>query len=306
MKIIAGTTDFTIEEKTAVAIGKFDGIHKGHKRLLDEIRKAADQGLKTAIFTFDPSPAVFFKGNQTGELMTREEKRQAFEKLGIDYLVEYPFSRETAAVSPRDYVEEFLLEKMHAGFIAAGEDVSFGDRGAGDAALLREIAGKHNVQVRIIKKICHGDREISSTFVREALVKGDMELVNELLSEPYFISGTVQHGNRIGRTLGMPTVNLHPQEGKLLPPNGVYFSTVTYGQQIFYGVTNIGYKPTVEDTHRMGVETYIFDFNEDIYEKDITVHLFHFERPEQKFAGLNELKAAIAKNVADGKRYFNL
>ena len=133
-----------------------------------------------------------------------------------------------------------------------------------------------------------------------------MELVNALLSEPYFICGMVAHGNRIGRTLGMPTVNLHPQEGKLLPPNGVYFSTVTYGQQTFYGVTNIGYKPTVEDTHRMGVETYIYDFDEDIYEKDITVHLFHFERPEQKFAGLAELKEAIAKNVADGKRYFNI
>lgn len=306
MKIIAGTTDFTIEEMTAVAIGKFDGIHKGHKRLLDEIFKAGNLGLKTAVFTFDPSPAVFFKGNQAGELMTREEKRAAFEKMGVDYLVEYPFSKETAAVSPEAYVREFLLKKMHAGFIAAGEDVSFGDKGAGNAALLQKIAGENEVQVRIIQKICHGGREISSTFVREALTEGDMELVNALLSEPYFICGRVAHGNRIGRTLGMPTVNLHPQEGKLLPPNGVYFSTVTYGQQTFYGVTNIGYKPTVEDTHRMGVETYIYDFDEDIYEKDITVHLFHFERPEQKFVGLAELKEAIAKNVADGKRYFNI
>ena len=98
MKIIAGTTDFTIEEMTAVAIGKFDGIHKGHKRLLDEIFKARNLGLKTAVFTFDPSPAVFFKGNQVGELMTREEKRAAFEKMGVDYLVEYPFSKETAVL----------------------------------------------------------------------------------------------------------------------------------------------------------------------------------------------------------------
>ncbi len=134
MKIIAGTTDFTIEEMTAVAIGKFDGIHKGHKRLLDEIFKARNLGLKTAVFTFDPSPAVFFKGNQAGELMTREEKRAAFEKMGVDYLVEYPFSKETAAVSPEAYVRDFLLKKMHAGFIAAGEDVSFGDKGAGNAA----------------------------------------------------------------------------------------------------------------------------------------------------------------------------
>lgn len=306
MKIIAGTTDFTIEEGTAVAIGKFDGLHRGHKKLLSEITEARKLGLKTAIFTFDPSPSVFFRGGEGKELMTREEKRICFRQMGIDYLVEYPFHEKTAAVLPEDYVNQFLIHKMNARFIAAGEDVSFGRKGAGNAALLKEIAQKQGVQVRIIRKICHDGREISSTYVREEVQKGNMELAARLLGEPFFISGKVMHGNRIGHTLGMPTVNLHPDEQKIMPPFGVYFSTVTYGQQTFYGVTNIGYKPTVEQKRQLGVETYIYDFDKDIYGKDIMVHLHHYERPEQKFENLEQLKQAIARNVSDGKRYFGI
>lgn len=337
MKIISGTTDFKIEDGTAVAIGKFDGVHKGHKRLLHEIFEAKRLGLKTAVFTFDPSPAVFFQGvaqkkflkesrkepvtqsvteptkesiketakDPVKEIMTRQEKRICFERMGIDYLVEYPFNGQTAAVLAEDYVNHFLVEKMNARFIAAGEDVSFGHKGAGNAELLKKLAQQKGAQVRIIRKICHRGIEISSSYVRSEVEKGNMELVAELLEEPFFIMGKVAHGNRIGRTLGMPTVNIHPEEGKIMPPRGVYFSTVTYGEQIFYGVTNIGYKPTVESSNpRRGVETYIYDFNEDIYEKDITVHLHHFERPEQKFADLEELKKAIARNVEDGRKYF--
>ncbi|MBE5880887.1 MAG: riboflavin biosynthesis protein RibF [Lachnospiraceae bacterium] len=310
MKLISGTTDFKIEEGCAVAIGKFDGIHRGHKRLLREIFEAKKLGLKTAVFTFDPSPAVFFQGDDVKELMTREEKRIAFEEMGIDYLVEYPFCKETAAVTPEDYVNQFLLDKMNAKFIAAGEDVSFGNRGAGNAELLYQLAKKRGVQVRIISKLCHNGRDISSTYVRTEVENGNMELVTKLLDEPFFISGRVERGNRIGRTLGMPTVNIHPQPQKIMPPDGVYFSTVTYGQQTFYGVTNIGYKPTVESpdgkTNRLGVETYIYDFHEDIYDKDIIVHLHHYERGEMKFADLDELKSAIGADVAKGKAYFGI
>lgn len=304
MKII-DTTDFKLDNHTAVAIGKFDGIHKGHQKLLQEILSARRLGLATAIFTFDPSPSAFFSG-ETKELMTRDEKRDAFEKMGIDYLVEYPFNGETAKVEPEAYVKDFLLDKMQAKFIVAGQDVSFGNKGAGDAALLQEVAKEAGAQTRIIPKLCYNGREISSTYVREAVQKGEMELACELMGSPFFVKGTVMRGNQIGRKLGMPTVNVHPVESKILPPNGVYFSTVTYGHQTFYGVTNVGYKPTVEQVRRMGVETYIYDFNEDIYDKEITVSLLHFERPEQKFADLTQLQAAVMKNIEDGKAYFQI
>lgn len=137
-----------------------------------------------------------------------------------------------------------------------------------------------------------------------------MKLVTSLLDEPFFISGRVERGNRIGHKLGMPTVNIHPQQQKIMPPCGVYFSTVTYGEQTFYGVTNIGYKPTVESpdggANRLGVETYIYDFHEDIYEKDIVVHLHHYERGEKKFENLDALKEAIAADVRKGKEYFGI
>lgn len=306
MKIIAGTTEFHIEEKTAVAIGKFDGIHQGHKKLLEKLMDARQLGLKTAIFTFDPSPAVVFGTGEEKELLTKEEKRQRFSDLNVDYLVEYPFSVETAKVSPEEYVKQFLLKKMNAAYIVAGEDVSFGNKGLGDANLLCEIAKHHGTQVHIIEKLCHNGREISSTYVREAVTNGDMELAKLLMDDYFFVSGRVEQGNRIGRTIGMPTVNIHPPKGKILPPNGVYYSTITYEDQLFYGVTNVGYKPTVEGIRRMGVETYIYDFNEDIYGKDIMVRLYHFSRPEMKFDSLDTLKEAIAKNVKEGKEYFGL
>lgn len=306
MKIISQTTEFQIEEHTAIAIGKFDGIHRGHRRLLQEIFRAGSCGLKTAVFTFDPSPAVFLKGTETKELMTKEEKRALFARMGVDYLVEYPFNKETAAVMPENYVNQFLFQKMNASFIAAGEDISFGYQGAGDAELLRRMAQQRGVQVSIIPKLSYNGREISSTYVREAVLAGDMELAQILLEQPFSIHGVVERGNQIGRTIGMPTVNLHPGNRKIMPPNGVYFTTVCHERQTYYGVTNVGYKPTVEDRRRLGVETFLFDFDKDIYEQEISVFFHHFKRPEVKFDSLNALQAAISQDVEDAKAFFQL
>lgn len=330
MQIISDTTQFHIEEPTAVAVGKFDGLHLGHRELLSVILAARENGLKAAVFTFDPSPGVFFQRQKMKsglpepeaslqtedgfkELMTREEKRLRFEQMGVDYLVEYPFCAETAAVSPEDYVNRFLLDQMHARLIAAGEDVSFGKGGAGNAALLKDRIDKRNkaasgsgkeetVSLCVIPKICWQGQEISSTLVREYVKKGEMETAAQLLGEAYSINGIVSEGNRLGRNLGMPTANLYPEAGKLLPPNGVYFSRVllyTEGtERIFRGITNIGYKPTIQGSApKMGVETNLFDFDEDIYGQRIQVQLQHFHRPEKKFGSLQELTEQMKKDA---------
>lgn len=312
MEIISQTTEFTIKERTAIAIGKFDGIHKGHQRLLQEIFAAKSQGLKAAVFTFDPSPAVFLNGSGVRELMTKEEKRARFAEMGVDYLVEYPFNRESASVLPEDYVNRFLIQKMHAALIAAGEDVTFGYRGAGDAKLLQKLAGEKGVAVSIIPKLSYNSREISSTYVREAVQEGNMELAALLMGQPFFVQGIVAHGNQIGRTIGMPTVNVHPDKTKLMPPNGVYCATVHLSPdgedgrsgRILRGVTNVGFKPTVQQDKRLGVETFLFDFDEDLYDRKITVFLHHFLRPEMKFDGLAALKEAISGDVSAAKRFF--
>ncbi|MBE5869812.1 MAG: bifunctional riboflavin kinase/FAD synthetase [Lachnospiraceae bacterium] len=306
MEIIRNTTDFHIKEKTAVAIGKFDGIHRGHKLLLQEMRACREDGYKTAVFTFDPTPSVFFGGNRVKELTTLEEKQDCFQRLGVDYLVEYPFNELTAAVEPEDYVREYLSGKMNAHFIVAGADISFGKKGAGNAALLKRVAAECDCEVRIVEKIQYQGKEISSTRVRQAVLKADMEEAQALLGEPFSVSGEVLHGNALGRTIGFPTINLVVPKQKILPPNGVYFSDVWIDGKIFHGITNIGNKPTVGDGYALGLETFLYDFNRDIYGRAVRVSLLHFVRKEQRFRDFAQLKDAISENVLQGKQYFRI
>lgn len=304
MKIITETTEFYIEENTAVAIGKFDGIHIGHKRLLQEILAQKEKGLKACVFTFDPPPNVLFgKGNEK-ELTTKEEKRKIFERLGIDILVEFPLNRQTAATPPKAFVTDILKGKLHAKMVAAGTDLSFGAGGAGDARLLKEMAEALQMEVHIIDKIMCDDREISSSLVRECVEAGDMPYAEKLLGAPYTVGGRVQHGNRIGRTLGMPTLNLLPKESKLLPPCGVYYASVSLQGKTYRAISNIGYKPTVEEAKkRLGVETYLYDYEGDVYGEEIEVSLYEFRRPEQKFENLDMLKEQLLVDIKSGEKY---
>lgn len=305
MRIIENTTEFQIEGPSAVAIGKFDGIHLGHQKLLERVlEEKKKQHFLAVLFTFDPSPAVFFSGQQLPELTTREEKRTLFERMGIDVLIEYPLTATTAATPPEAFIQDILMKRLHAKVVVAGADLSFGAGGSGDSALLQRESGKLGYRVDLIDKVCFEGQEISSTRVREEVGKGHMEQVARMLGTPYTIAGEVQHGNRIGRTIGMPTVNLVPVSSKLLPPKGVYYSLVEFGDRTWQGITNIGSKPTVSDTGAMGVETYLYDFAQDIYGKWITVRLLAFKRPEQKFASLEALKQQMADDIAEG-RYFH-
>ncbi|MDO4303461.1 MAG: bifunctional riboflavin kinase/FAD synthetase [Bacillota bacterium] len=306
MQIIHDTTEFHIKEKTAAAIGKFDGIHKGHEKLLSCILRRKEQGMKAVVFTFHPSAAVFFGQTAGGELTTREEKRSYFEKLGVDVLIEFPLNAQTAATLPEDFVREILIGKMNVGFIAAGEDLSFGFRGRGNQKLLREMSGELGFQVQIIDKVFCGDREISSTYVREMVEKGDMLKVKELLGRYYSFEGQVEQGNRLGRRLGMPTINLYPREEKLLPPRGVYYSKLLFEGCTYPGITNIGMKPTVNDNHIVSVETYLYDFDRDIYGKKIVTELLQFKRPEHKFQDVEHLKAQMQRDIEEGRRFHEL
>lgn len=303
MQIIERKTYFQLNGPSAAAIGKFDGIHRGHQALLHRVLEQKDKGLQAVVFTFDPSPAVFFSGEDLPELTTREEKRRLFAQLGIDVLIEYPLDFRTAAMEPERFIEEILDGQMKTAYIAAGEDLSFGREGRGDAGMLTAYASRFGYEAEIIKKICLEGVEISSSYVREVVKQGDMELAERLIGEPYSVRGIVAHGKRLGRRLGMPTVNLWPEKEKLLPPYGVYFSEVILGEKTYRGITNIGCKPTVNEENRVGVETYLYDFAQDIYGKEITVRLFSFHRAERKFASVEALKAQMAADIARGRYY---
>lgn len=301
LKIIANTTDFYLERETAVAIGKFDGVHIGHRRLLEEILEQKANGLAACVFTFDPTPAVLFGYSDGKELTTREEKRSLFQKMGVDVLIEFPLTYETAAIMPEQFVTDILMQRMKVKFVAAGTDLSFGNKGAGKAALLEELGRTNGFEVRTIEKISLGGMEVSSTYVRELVEAGRMQEVSEFLGMPYFIKGKVVHGNRIGRNLGFPTVNLLPARDKLLPPNGVYYSDVQVRDKNYAAITNIGCKPTVTEERVVGVESYIYDFAEDIYGEEIEVYIKDFKRPEMQFADLEELQERLRLDVEEGR-----
>lgn len=304
MQIISGTASFQLKGKSAVVIGKFDGLHRGHKLLLEQILAAKEDGLQAVVFTFDPPPAAFFSGKMQKGLTTKEEKRRFFRQMGVDVLVEFPMNAETAATAPELFITNILCAKLQAELIVAGTDLSFGDRGKGDCRLLEEYAAECGYRVRIMEKLYEGGEEISSTRVRDAVDHGRMEEAARLLGAPYMVMGTVVHGRQIGRTLGFPTVNQLPPPDKLLPPNGVYLSEVECRQGIFKGLTNVGTKPTVEKGEKppMGVETYIYDFHEDIYDSFITVRLLSFCRPEQRFESLEALKRQLDHDIEAGRQ----
>lgn len=302
MEIIANTTDFYLAKETAAAIGKFDGIHIGHRRLLEEIIARKKRGLAACVFTFDPPPAVLFgtSGSEAALLSTREEKRLLFERMGIDILIEFPLNPETAAMPPEKFASEVLAERMNVFFLAAGKDISFGAKGAGNAALLRKLGPELGFETMIIDKVCLEGQEVSSTFVRERLERGDMESVRQLLGMPYMISGEVVRGNQVGRTLGFPTVNILPGHEKKLPPNGVYFSRVRVRGKIYRAISNVGCKPTVTENRILGVESYLYDFEESVYGEKIEVYLYAFYRPERRFESLELLQSQLQRDIAAG------
>lgn len=303
MEIIRNTADFYLNKETAVAIGKFDGIHIGHRRLLKEILEKKKEGLCACVFTFDPAPAVLFGLSDGKELTTKKEKHALFKRMGVDILIEFPMNRETAATPPEVFAKEILAKRMQARFLAAGSDLSFGARGAGNAALLKKLGCGLGFQVSIIDKVCFEGKEISSTYVRSCVEAGDMEQAEKLLGMPYPILGTVVKGNQLGRTLGFPTLNLLPESSKLLPPDGVYYSRVRCGERIYRAISNVGYKPTVAEEKIMGIESYLYDFQEDAYGREIEVYLLKFRRPERHFENIEDLGRQLKEDIAAGALY---
>lgn len=299
MEILTRLED--IGQDSAVAIGKFDGIHQGHRLIIDHITAMKKHGLKAVVFTFFPSPAAFFSKSEVKELYTPAEKREAFSKMGVDILIECPFDEHIASYDPTLFVKEVLCEKLHAKLICAGEDVSFGKGGKGNLALLKEMSKEYDYHVHIIDKLKYEGTEISSTVIRELITHGDMHKANAMLGTPFSITGKVVNGAHKGTDFGIPTVNLLAENGKILPPDGVYCSTVKRGDKVYEGITNIGMKPTVSDENVRGVETHLYSFDEELYGETITVSLFDFLRKEAKFSSVDALIKQMEEDKERGR-----
>ena len=304
MEYIKGTTAFKTEEPTVLSLGKFDGLHRGHELLMDYVFKKKKEGLKAAIFTFDIPPRKNVEHMAAKVLTTNEEKSRLFERIGIDYLIECPFTREVMNMEPELFIET-IVNQLNVKCMVVGKDFHFGHNRRGDYQMLLQYAPKYGYEVEVVDKMQEDGRDISSTFVREQIVEGNMKKANDLLGYQYFVEGTILHGRKMGKAvLGIPTINLIPPEEKLLPPFGVYISITEWNGKRYPGITNVGCKPTVEGKNPVGVETHIFDFDEDIYGKEVKVSFLSKVREEKKFASLEALKEQMAHDVAVGKQYF--
>lgn len=305
MKYIKNTTDFLIEEPTVISLGKFDGIHRGHELLLEQLLKKKKEGLATVIFTFDIPPKKKLEEEDVKVLTTNEEKMHMFDTFGIDYLIECPFTLEVMSMEPEDFIR-MLVSKLSVKCIVAGEDFCFGHNRRGNYKMLQRYAELLSYEAIILPKMKEDARDISSTYVREEIAAGRIEKANKLLGYSYFVSGIVEHGNRLGRTIGFPTINIIPPANKLLPDFGVYITKVTIDGESYQGVTNVGCKPTIEGKNPIGIETYILDFNQDVYGKNACVTFLKKIRNECKFPNIEALSEQMRIDVNKAKDYFSL
>ena len=297
MKYFRNTTEIAISEGTVISLGKFDGLHSGHRYLLQELLHQKERlGGKSVIFTFSTPPRDEIEKKKHKVLLTLEEKEFIFEQAGIDYLIEYPFTQDVMKMSAEDFVD-MIVKRLNVKAFIVGTDYYFGYQRKGDYHLLEELSSQYGFDVIVVNKKQYHGEDISSTLIRNCIKQDNLLLANELLGFPFFVQGSVEEGNHIGRTIGIPTINLLPAEEKLLPSNGVYASTIFVNNQEYKGITNIGKKPTVGDDNPIGVETHIFDFNKNVYGQKVRVTLLEKVRDERKFSSVEELKNQIQDDI---------
>ena len=301
MEYIAGKTDFKYKN-TAVTLGKFDGIHLGHKQLIDLVISYKEQGLTAVMFSFLLHPGNLFSDKEFELIYTEEEKLFKLNHYGLDVLISYPFTEEIRMMAPEDFIKEIIVDKLDAKVIIVGNDFRFGINRSGDVALLKQYENTYGFQVIACDKKKWKNEVISSSAIRHALKDGDLEAANAMLGKPYSIRGEVAHGRKLGRTIGIPTMNLIPSSTKLLPPCGVYASKTLIDGIWHSGVTNIGYKPTVGEEEYIGVETFVFDFDKELYGEILEVELIHYIRPELKFGSIEELVSKMQEDIILAKR----
>jgi len=309
LKVIYGNeSEYFAERSTAVGLGNFDGLHVGHMALVNTlISEARIHGLQSVIYTFTKHPENILRKKLFTPLLTTVGKRiQILGETALDAVYFDEFDEDYSRMKPESFVKRVLLDKLGAKLVVAGFNYRFGYKGQGDVELLRKLGKKYNFNVIIIPPVKVDNEIVSSTAIREYVKKGEMESVFRLLGRHYSITGEVMDGKRLGRRIGFPTANLHPEEYLILPKDGVYITKTLYNGEFYSSLTNIGRNPTFEDSVKVSVETHILNFNRDIYRSSIEVFFLSMLRGEIKFKNAQELSGRICQDVAAAKEYFGL
>lgn len=287
----------------ALTIGNFDGVHLGHQKILQQLKSvASEKGLASAVMTFSPHPSQFFCPKNDFLISTDQQKLVLLEKAGIDEVYLIPFNQDFAQLTPQLFIDK-LINVLKVRYLLVGDDFRFGYQGKGDFSLLTKVADSGAFELARIETQCHANRRISSSRIRQLISEADFVNAASLLGYSYSFMGVVEHGRKLGRTLGFPTANLGIDDAILLP-QGVFAVKVLLNNEIYFGVCNIGIKPTV-DGEKRSVEVYLFDFNQAIYDETLIVTPLQKLRDEMKFTSLEALKRQIATDVAKAKALVN-
>ncbi|MCR5216222.1 MAG: riboflavin biosynthesis protein RibF [Lachnospiraceae bacterium] len=290
--------DTRLDGPSVVLLGKFDGVHLGHQYLFHRAKAyAMAHGARCVVVTFDDHSF------SNALLSLAREKKALCEEAGMDVLVELEFSA-VCDVEAKDFLEDFLVCHLHGIHMVVGTDCTFGRAIAGNVEFLRNYQNTYGYTVDVVEKLHYNHHVISSAYIRECLEQNRLSSVNCMLGRPYHLSGVVVEGRKLGRTLGFPTANLMPSTKKILPPYGVYASRILLEDgRRFFGITNIGCKPTISEELCPNVETTLIDFSEDLYGKEIRVELMEFLRHERKFSSLEELKQQVLQDLSYVKEH---
>jgi riboflavin kinase/FMN adenylyltransferase len=298
MKVYKSLSEIPKIDNPVVTIGTFDGVHEGHKQIIERLNKAKEEmGGESFIFTFHPHPRlVLFPEQSDLKLLTlTEEKLHLLEKAGINHVLVYPFTKEFSKLSAQDYIRQILVEGISTKKLIIGYDHKFGNNREGNFETLEKLSTQYHFSVEEIPvhEIEHSN--VSSTKIRRALEHGDIGTANKYLGYTYFLSGKVVRGKQLGRQLGYPTANIGGVDGtKLVPGIGVYAVTTILSGQRYKGMMSVGLNPTTDTDNKLKIEVNIFNFDKDIYGKEITVEFCKRLRNEEKFESLEELKKQLA------------
>lgn len=290
----------------AIALGYFDGVHMGHRALMDRaVLRANEIGGVSAVFTFDKHPSTVVTGRSVPLLTSEAYRREEIKQLGgVDEVIFGHFDAELRTMDWRDFIHKLLIGRFNARYIISGHNNRFGYMGRGTAEGMAEECAKAGVGYDCIPDVKIDGIVVSSTYIRQLISLGDMERATRFLGHPYTITGVVGHGRKVGRTYGVPTVNLPLPREMALPPYGVYASRVLVDGQAHLAATNIGVKPTFVDGGAPTIEPHLLDFTGDLYGKQIHVELHCFLRPERAFPSVDALHAAIEENVRQTRAFF--
>lgn len=306
MRYVKWLSHYLDRRKSAVTFGKFDGLHLGHQKLIEEVLKLKkENNIVGIVCSFDMRPLWKAKHMRMERLMTGRERYHHLNKE-MDYLVECPFTEKFRSISAKDFIRDIVCGVFHAEYVVVGADFHFGRNQGGDIHTLEQYAKEYGYELVVIEKERYNGNVISSTYIRDVLKEGNIRLTNYLLGYPFEISGRVEHGRQLGRTLGFPTMNVAWPEYKLVPPRGVYVSEITVDGIRYPGISNIGVKPTVSKDDKVVLESFLFGYGSDAYGRKIKAELLEFRRPEQKFGSIDEMKACVDKDIAYGKKYFGI